>query len=149
MTSPTSAERIDTRPPEPGLRTLQPEGWPRPKGYANGMAGHGEFVFVGGMIGWDAQGVFAKGFVAQVRQALRNILAVLAEAGAGPEHITRLTWYVTDLELYRSSLKELGAAYREVMGRHFPTMAVVGVAGLVEREALVEIEATAILPTRV
>ena len=146
MTSPTSAERIDTRPSEPGLRTLQPEGWPRPKGYANGMAGQGEFVFVGGMIGWDAQGVFAEGFVAQVRQTLHNILAVLAEAGAGPEHIARLTWYVTDLELYRSSLKELGAAYREVMGRNFPTMAVVGVAGLVEREALVEIEATAVLP---
>ena len=145
----TSEERVDAQPSEPGLRTLQPEGWPRPKGYANGMAGHGEFVFVGGMIGWDAQGVFAKGFVAQVRQALHNILAVLAEAGAGPEHIARLTWYVTDLELYRSSLKELGAAYREVMGRHFPTMAVVGVAGLVEREALVEIEATAILPARV
>ena len=148
MKSPTSAERIDMRPSEPGLRTLQPEGWPRPKGYANGMAGQGEFVFVGGMIGWDSQGVFAEDFVAQVRQTLRNILAVLAEAGAGPEHIARLTWYVTDLDLYRSSLKELGAAYREVMGRNFPTMAVVGVAGLVEREALVEIEATAVLPAQ-
>ena len=142
----TSLQDADTRPSEPGLRMLQPDGWPRPKGYANGMAGQGELVFVGGMIGWDAQGVFAEGFVAQVRQALRNILAVLGEAGAGPEHIARLTWYVTDLDLYRSSHKELGAAYREVMGRNFPTMAVVGVAGLVEREALVEIEATAVLP---
>ena len=146
MKSLRSAERTDARPSEPGLRTLQPAGWPRPKGYANGMIGRGQVVFVGGMIGWNEAGEFARGFVAQVGQALRNVLAVLAEAGAGPEHVARLTWYVTDLDLYRSSLEALGPVYRDVMGRHYPAMAVVQVSGLVEPEALVEIEATAVLP---
>jgi enamine deaminase RidA (YjgF/YER057c/UK114 family) len=129
-----------------GRRILQPPGWPVPKGYANGIAARGEIIFVGGQIGWDEQGRFPQGFVPQVEQALRNILAVLAEAGAGPEHITRMTWYVTDMAAYRASLRELGAAYRRVMGKNFPAMALVQVVSLVEPEALVEIEATAVLP---
>ena len=133
-------------PSETGLRVLQPAGWPTPKGYANGMVGRGRTIFVAGMVGWNEAGAFEKGFVAQTRRALGNILAVLAEAQAGPEHIARLTWYVTDLELYRAGLAELGPAYRVLMGRHFPAMAVVQVSGLVEREALVEIEATALVP---
>jgi len=128
------------------LTVLQPPGWPRPKGYANGMAGTGRFVLIAGQIGWDAENRFAGGFAAQTAQALRNILAVLAEAGGGPEHIARLTWYVADMAAYRASAASLGPVWREVMGKHFPTMAVVGVTALVEPEALVEIEATAILP---
>lgn len=128
------------------LVTLQPPGWPRPKGYANGMAGEGRIVLTGGQIGWDAEGRFAEGLVAQTRQALLNIVAILGETGAGPEHIARLTWYVTDIEAYRNAGKDMGAAWREVMGRNFPAMAVIGVAALVERAALVEIEATAIVP---
>jgi enamine deaminase RidA (YjgF/YER057c/UK114 family) len=128
------------------LTALQPPGWPAPRGYSNGMMGHGRVVLVGGQVGWDGDGRFPGSFVAQVRQALANILAVLKEAGGGPEHIGRLTWYVTDIEEYRACLKELGPAYREVMGRNFPAMALVQVVALVEREARVEIEATAILP---
>ncbi|MGX9963043.1 RidA family protein [Roseomonas sp. F4] len=128
------------------LTALQPPGWPAPRGYANGMMGRGRIVLVGGQIGWDAQGVFAEGFVDQVKQALANILAVLKEAGAGPEHIGRLTWYVVDIAEYRASLAALGPAYRAVMGRNFPAMALVQVVALVEPEARVEIEATAILP---
>lgn len=128
------------------LTTLQPPGWPAPKGYANGMAGQGRIVLVGGQVGWNAEGHFPSGLVAQAEQALRNILAVLAEAGGGPEHIGRLTWYVTDIGEYRESLRALGPAYRGVMGRHFPAMTLVQVAALVEPEARVEIEATAILP---
>jgi enamine deaminase RidA (YjgF/YER057c/UK114 family) len=126
------------------MRVLQPPGWPRPRGYANGVAASGELVFVAGMIGWDETGAFADGLAGQVRQALRNILAVLAEAGAGPEHVTRLTWYVTSRVDYLAAQAEIGAAYREVMGRHFPAMAVVEVSALVEERALVEIEATAV-----
>jgi enamine deaminase RidA (YjgF/YER057c/UK114 family) len=128
------------------LTALQPPGWPAPRGYSNGMMGRGRVVLVGGQIGWDAEGRFPQGLVPQVRQALLNILAVLKEAGGGPEHVGRLTWYVTDMEEYRASLKELGPVYREVMGRNFPAMALVQVLALVEREARVEIEATAILP---
>jgi enamine deaminase RidA (YjgF/YER057c/UK114 family) len=128
------------------LTILQPPGWPVPKGYANGMMGRGRIICVGGQIGWDAAGRFAESFVAQVEQALSNIVAVLAEANAGPEHVARLTWYVTDLEAYRAAQRDLGAAYRRVMGRNFPAMALVQVVGLVEAEAMVEIEATAILP---
>jgi enamine deaminase RidA (YjgF/YER057c/UK114 family) len=128
------------------LTPLHPPGWPAPRGYANGMMGRGRVVLVGGQIGWDSAGRFPPGLVAQVRQALLNILAVLREAGGGPEHVGRLTWYVTDMEEYRASLKELGPVYREVMGRHFPAMALVQVVALVEREARVEIEATAIIP---
>jgi enamine deaminase RidA (YjgF/YER057c/UK114 family) len=128
------------------LETLQPPGWPPPKGYANGMAGRGRTVLVGGQIGWDAEGRFAQGFLGQVEQALRNILAVLAEAGGGPEHIGRMTWYVTDMAEYRDSLRALGPVYRAVMGRHFPAMTLVQVVALVEPEARVEIEATALIP---
>lgn len=128
------------------LTALHPKGWPAPKGYSNGLMGEGRLVILGGQIGWDAQGRFPEGFVPQVRQALENILAVLAEAGGRAEHIARLTWYVTDIGEYRDSLAELGPAYRAVMGRHFPAMTLVQVVSLVEREAKVEIEATAILP---
>jgi enamine deaminase RidA (YjgF/YER057c/UK114 family) len=127
------------------LTVLQPPSWPRPKGYANGMAGTGRFVLIAGQVGWDAEGRFAGGLAAQVAQALRNILAVLAEAGGGPEHIARLTWYVTDIPAYRASVRDLGPLWREIMGKNFPAMAVVGVTALVEPEALVEIEATAVL----
>jgi enamine deaminase RidA (YjgF/YER057c/UK114 family) len=125
---------------------LQPPDWPRPKGFANGMLARGEMVFVGGMIGQDKDGRFADGFVAQTKLALQNIAAVLKEAGATPEHIVRLTWYVRDVEEYLADQQGLGAAYREVMGRHFPAMAVVEVTRLVERNARLEIEATAVLP---
>ncbi|MFL1462093.1 RidA family protein [Roseococcus sp. DSY-14] len=128
------------------LTPLHPKGWPAPKGYSNGLMGEGRLVILGGQIGWDAQGRFAEGFVAQVKQALANILLVLAEAGGRAEHIARLTWYVTDIAAYRASLAELGPAYRAVMGRHFPAMTLVQVVALVEHEAMVEIEATAILP---
>ncbi len=128
------------------LTALHPEGWPAPRGYSNAMMGRGRLVLVGGQVGWDAEGHFPAGFVPQVRQVLRNILAVLAAGGAGPQHVARLTWYVVDMDEYRSSLKELGPAYREVMGKHFPAMALVQVVSLVEPEARVEIEATAIIP---
>ena len=128
------------------LRVLQPPDWPAPRGYSNGMVGAGRVVLVGGQVGWDAAGRFPAGFVAQAAQALRNILAVVAEAGGGPEHVGRLTWYVLDVEEYRAGLRDLGAAYRDVMGRHFPAMTLVQVAALVEPEARLEIEATAIVP---
>jgi enamine deaminase RidA (YjgF/YER057c/UK114 family) len=128
------------------MRRLQPPGWPEPKGYVNGIAASGTLVFVAGQIGWDETGTFvAEDLAGQVGQALRNVLAVLAEAGAGPEHVVRLTWFVTSRNEYVESLREVGAAYRAVMGRHFPAMAVVEVRGLVEREAKVEIEATAVV----
>lgn len=128
------------------LTTLQPPGWPTPKGYANGVLGQGRIVLVGGQVGSDAEGRLAPGFVAQMQQTLRNILAVLAEAGGGPEHVGRLTWYVLDMDEYRDNLRALGPAYRAVMGRHFPAMTLVQVGALVEPEARIEIEATAILP---
>ena len=126
---------------------LQPPGWPKPKGYANGIAASGRVVFVGGQVGWDETGTFvARDLAGQVRQVLRNIRAVLADAGAGPEHVTRMTWYVTDLDGYRGSQRAIGEAYREVWGRHYPAMALVQVVALLEPEALVEIEATAVVP---
>jgi enamine deaminase RidA (YjgF/YER057c/UK114 family) len=128
------------------LTTINPEDWPQPRGYANGMLGQGRVLCIGGQIGWDLEGRFPEGFVAQVRQALENIAAVLRAAGGGPEHVARLTWYVTDMDEYRGALAELGPVYRAVMGRHYPAMALVQVVALVEREAKVEIEATAILP---
>jgi enamine deaminase RidA (YjgF/YER057c/UK114 family) len=130
----------------PGATALLPAGWPAPKGYANGIKVRGELVFVAGQIGWDTHGRFAPGFIAQVRKALQNIVAVLATAGAGPEHVVRLTWYVIDMAEYRASLTALGTAYRDVMGRNFPTMTLVEVKSLAEPEALVEIEATAVVP---
>jgi enamine deaminase RidA (YjgF/YER057c/UK114 family) len=129
-----------------GLTFLNPKGWPQPKGYANGVKARGEMIFVGGMVGWDEQQKFPKGFVAQTEQLLKNIVAVLKEGGAGPEHVVRMTWYVTDIEAYRNSLPELGKVYRAVMGKNFPAMALVQVMSLVEREALIEIETTAVLP---
>jgi enamine deaminase RidA (YjgF/YER057c/UK114 family) len=128
------------------LQALQPEGWPQPRGYANGMAGRGRMALTGGQIGWTPDGKFSDVFVEQVRQTLENVVAVVRAAGGGPEHIARLTWYVTDMEAYRNCLKDLGPAYRSVMGRNFPAMAVVQVLSLVEPEAMVEIEGTAILP---
>ena len=127
-------------------QVLQPSGWPAPKGYANGMAADGRIVVTGGVIGWDRQEVLATGFVAQVRQTLSNIAAILSEADARPEHLVRLTWYVVDMDEYLSNLKELGAVYREIFGAHYPAMALVQVVRLVEKEARVEIEATAVVP---
>ena len=128
------------------MRALEPPGWPRARGYAHGIEASGRLVFTAGQIGWDPSGSFAPDFAGQVRQALENVVAVLAEAGAAPEHVVRLTWYVTSREEYLGAQKEIGAAYRDVMGRRFPAMAVVIVAGLVEAQAKVEIEATAVLP---
>ena len=127
-------------------RALEPQGWPRPSGYANGMTAKGRVVVTGGVVGWDVMGNFPDTFAAQARQIFSNILKILAEGGAGPEHLVRLTWYVTDLNEYRASLKELGRAYRETIGNYFPAMAVVQVGGLVEPAAKIEIEATAIVP---
>jgi enamine deaminase RidA (YjgF/YER057c/UK114 family) len=121
---------------------LQPSGWPAPKGYANGMAAEGRIVLTGGVIGWDSEGRLAEGFIAQVRQTLRNIAAILGEGDAGPEHLVRLTWY----DEYLASLKELGQIYREIFGTHYPAMALVQVVRLVEKAARVEIEATAVVP---
>jgi len=128
-------------------QVLQPTGWARPRGYANGMAATGRQVFVAGQIGWDAACEFTSDvFADQVRQALENVVAVLAEAGGRPEHIVRLTWYVTSRDAYLASIREVGAAYRAVLGRHFPAMSVVQVVALMESRAQVEIEATAVVP---
>ena len=130
-----------------GIEILQPQAWPRPKGYSNGMMAQGRQVFVAGQVGWDSEGRFASPALAgQVKKALENILAVLAEADGKPEHIVRLTWYVTSREEYHAELREIGAAYRDVMGKHFPTMSVVQVVALMEKDAKVEIEATAVVP---
>jgi enamine deaminase RidA (YjgF/YER057c/UK114 family) len=129
-----------------GPQVLQPSGWPAPKGYANGMAADGRLVVTGGVIGWDTDERLPDGFVAQVRQALENIAAILTEAGARPEHLVRLTWYVVDMEEYLANLKALGQVYRDVFGAHYPAMALVQVVRLVEKAARVEIEATAVVP---
>jgi enamine deaminase RidA (YjgF/YER057c/UK114 family) len=129
------------------VKILQPAAWPRPRGYASGVAAEGTHVFVSGQVGWDAARRFVSDdFVAQIRQALANVVTVLAEAGARPEHIARMTWYVTDKAAYVANQAEIGAAYRETIGRHFPAMSVVAVAALVEDEAKVEIEVTAVIP---
>jgi enamine deaminase RidA (YjgF/YER057c/UK114 family) len=128
------------------LTVLQPPGWPTPRGYSNGIAGTGRVAMIGGQIGWDEQQKFPEGFVAQTEQALRNVLAVVRQAGGGPEHVARLTWYVTDIAEYRNALPALGAVYRDTFGRWYPAMTLVQVSALVEPEARVEIEATAILP---
>ena len=126
---------------------LQPPGWAPAKGYANGVAARGTLVFVGGQIGWNAQQQFeTDDFIEQTRQTLQNVVAVLKEAGAGPEHMVRMTWYVIDRDEYNARLKELGAVYREVIGKHFPAMTCVAVAALMESRAKVEIEVTAVLP---
>ncbi|HEY1044636.1 MAG TPA: RidA family protein [Telluria sp.] len=129
------------------MEILQPEGWAKPRGYSNGVAASGRTVCVSGMIGWDANSQFhTDDFAGQVRQALQNIVDVLAEAGAQPEHIVRMTWYVVDKREYLGAAKEVGAAYRDIIGRHYPAMTAVQVAGLIEDRARVEIEATAIVP---
>ena len=129
------------------MKTLQPPGWAPAKGYANGIAARGTQIFVGGQIGWNALQQFeSDDFIAQTAQALRNIVAVLQEAGAGPEHMVRMTWYIVERVEYNARLKELGQVYREVMGRHFPAMSCVQVVALMEARAKVEIEVTAVLP---
>ena len=127
---------------------LQPAGWPQPKGYANGIKARGDILFIGGMIGWDEQGRFSADFVGQARQLLRNIVAVLAEGGAAAQHIVRMTWYVRDMDEYLKARPALGEVYREVMGDHFPAMSLVAVTRLVELEARLEIETTAVVPDR-
>lgn len=127
-------------------QVLLPPGWPRPPGYSLGLAATGRVVMTGGLIGWDEAGRFADGFAPQVARALDTTLAVLAEAGAGPAHVLRQTWYVTSREAYTAALPELGAIWRARFGRHYPAMAVVIVAGLVEPAAMVEIETTAVIP---
>ena len=128
-------------------QTLLPEGWPRPSGFANGISAQGQrTLYIGGQIGWTPQGTFeTSDFVEQVQQSLENVKAVLAAGGAGPEHMVRMTWYITDKQAYTNNLRGIGAAYREVMGKNFPAMSVVQVTELVEDEALVEIEVTAVV----
>jgi enamine deaminase RidA (YjgF/YER057c/UK114 family) len=129
------------------MKILQPPSWARPKGFSNGVAAKGEMIFVSGTVGWDAEGKFVSNeFVGQARQALKNIVEILAEAKAKPEHITRMTWYVIDKAEYLAASKELGAAYREIIGGHYPAMTAVEVAALIEDQARVEIEVTAVLP---
>jgi enamine deaminase RidA (YjgF/YER057c/UK114 family) len=130
------------------MEVLQPPGWAQPRGYANGIVAEGRVVFVAGQIGWNADGVFeTDDFAAQARQAFANVVAVLAEAGGTPRDIARMTWYITDKREYRAALKEVGLAYRDVIGAHYPAMTLVQVAALLEDRAKVEIEATAVLPS--
>jgi enamine deaminase RidA (YjgF/YER057c/UK114 family) len=131
------------------MKILQPPGWARPRGFSNGIACAGQLVFIAGQVGWTGEGKWeARDFAGQFRQAIKNILSVLAEANGRPEHIVRLTWYVLDKQEYMNSLKSVGPIYRELMGRHYPTMAVVQVSGLVEDAARLEIEATAVIPEK-
>jgi len=127
------------------MKHLLPEGWQRPRGYSNGIVADGTQVFVAGMIGWNEKEELADGFSAQFRQALQNTILVLKEGGAGPEHVVRMTWYVKGLDEYRENLSEIGGAWRDLMGKNFPTMAVIGVSELVEKDALIEIETTAVI----
>ena len=128
------------------MKVLQPAGWKAPKGYANGIAASGVQIFVGGQIGWNAQQEFeSDDFIAQTKQALQNVVAVLRDGGAGPEHIVRMTWYVIDRDEYNARLKELGVVYREVIGRNFSAMSCVAVVALIEKRAKVEIEVTAVI----
>ena len=129
------------------MNILQPPGWARPKGFSNGVSASGKLVFIAGQIGYTGQGIWeAKDFAGQFRQTLKNTLAVLAEAGGRPEHIVRMTWYVIDKQEYLGAIREVGAAYRELIGKHYPAMAVVQVSGLIENEARLEIETTAVVP---
>lgn len=129
------------------MEMLQPPGWPRPKGYSNGITARGTMIFIAGLVGWNKNEEFeTDDFAGQARQALKNIVAVLSEAGAGPEHICRITWYVGDKAEYQGSLKEVGAAWRDIIGRHYPAMAVIEVKGFVEEGAKMEIETTAVIP---
>jgi enamine deaminase RidA (YjgF/YER057c/UK114 family) len=129
------------------IQILQPPGWAKPKGFSNGISAAGKLVFVAGQIGWSSEGKWeAKDFSGQFRQTLKNTLAVLAEAGGKPQHIVRMTWYILDKQEYLGAIREIGAAYRELMGRHYPAMAVVQVSGLIEDQAKLEIETTAVVP---
>ena len=128
------------------MDVLLPEGWPRPVGYANGTSARGRLIFVAGQVGWDSTGAFAEGLVLQVRQALENVVAVLHAGGAEPCHLVRMTWYVVDRTAYAAARSEIGRAYRDVIGPHYPAMTLVQVAALLEDRALVEIEATAVIP---
>lgn len=129
------------------MKALLPPGWPRPKGYSNGISAKGRVIVTAGVVGWTAQERFeATDLPGQFRQVLLNTLAILAEDDAGPEHIVRMTWFVTDIAAYRASLKEIGAIYKELIGKNFPVMAVVGVSALVEPQAMIEIETTAVVP---
>jgi enamine deaminase RidA (YjgF/YER057c/UK114 family) len=130
------------------MKILQPPGWAAPRGYSNGIAAHGTVVAIAGQVGWNGQCVFeSDDFATQARQALANIVAVLAEAGGRPEHIVRMTWYVTDKREYVAAYPAIGVAYRELIGRHFPAMTAVQVVALIEDRAKVEIEATAVIPS--
>src|ERR1700730_6367689 len=149
VVSTTDAPDLATRPAAKGAstaRVLQPSGWPAPKGYANGITADGRLVVTGGVIGWGHHGHLPAGFGGQVRQTLSNISAILAEGGARPEHLVRLTWYVIDMDEYLANLKTLGQIYREIFGAHYPAMALVQVVRLVEKAARVEIEVTAVVP---
>jgi len=128
------------------FRILQPKDWPRPKGYANGIAAQGKIIVTGGVVGWDAAGVFPESFVDQAAQIFANILAILAEGGAKPSHLIRMTWFLTDIDEYLANQKGLGKAYREYFGTHYPAMAAVQVVRLIEPQAKIEIEATAVVP---
>jgi len=127
------------------MQTLLPPGWKRPSGYANGIAASGRLVFVAGQVGWDLQGQFADGFAGQFRQALENTLAILTQGGADPSDVARMTWYVVSIDDYKAALPDIGRIYRDLMGRHYPAMSVVEVSRLVESEALLEIETTAVI----
>lgn len=127
------------------MKQLLPADWPRPKGYSNGVLAEGPFVFVAGMIGWDEHGRFARDFISQLAQVLKNTVAVLEAGGTGPEGIVRMTWYIKGMDQYRENMDGIGQVYRDIIGRNFPAMAVVGVSDLVEPEALIEIETTACL----
>ena len=138
---------IDTLPPRASSNVvLQPSGWPQPKGYANGIKARGDLLFIGGMVGWDERGRFPADFVGQTRQLLANILAVMAEGGASAQHIVRMTWYVRDMDEYLRARPALGEVYRQAMGDNYPAMALVAVTRLVEPEARLEIETTAVIP---
>jgi len=127
------------------VKHINPENWPRPSGYSNGVTAEGKMIFLAGMVGWDSKGVFAEGFTAQLEQILQNIVDVLEAGGADASHIVRMTWFVKDLDAYRNNLPAVGQIYRKVIGKNFPVMAVVGVNDLVERDALLEIETTAMI----
>jgi enamine deaminase RidA (YjgF/YER057c/UK114 family) len=129
------------------MKVLQPAAWPRPKGYSNGISASGRMIFTAGIIAWDEnEQIVSNTLPGQFAQVLRNIVAILAEDGAGPEHIVRMTAYVTDVAAYRASLADIGSAWKSILGRHYPAMALVEVSSLVEPDALVEIEATAVVP---
>jgi enamine deaminase RidA (YjgF/YER057c/UK114 family) len=146
MTTPKYVPLVPIADEDDLPKALVPPAWPRPVGYSNGMTAKGRVIVTAGLVGWDQMGNFPDGFAAQSRQLFTNMLAVLAEGGAGAEHLVRLTWYVVDLDEYRASARELGRVYREIIGQHYPAMAVVQVAGLLEKKARLEIEATAVVP---